>query len=44
MSTEIEPADKTTRAGSRFDLDHPRYKWVALSNTTLGTLLAAVNA
>ena len=44
MSTEIEPADKATRAGSRFDLDHPRYKWVALSNTTLGTLLAAVNA
>lgn len=44
MSTEIEPADKTTRAGGRFDLDHPRYKWVALSNTTLGTLLAAVNA
>jgi MFS family permease len=23
---------------------HPRYKWVALSNTTLGTLLATVNA
>jgi MFS family permease len=24
--------------------DHPRYKWVALSNTTLGTLLATVNS
>jgi MFS family permease len=24
--------------------EHPRYKWVALSNTTLGTLLATVNA
>jgi MFS family permease len=24
--------------------DHPHYKWVALSNTTLGTLLATVNA
>ncbi|MFD0397460.1 MFS transporter [Kitasatospora sp. NPDC127121] len=24
--------------------DHPRYKWVALSNTTLGTLIATVNA
>jgi MFS family permease len=24
--------------------DHPRYKWIALSNTTLGTLLATVNA
>jgi quinol-cytochrome oxidoreductase complex cytochrome b subunit len=25
-------------------VDHPRYKWAALSNTTLGTLLATVNA
>ncbi|MGW1753993.1 MFS transporter [Streptomyces mirabilis] len=25
-------------------MDHPRYKWVALSNTTLGTLIATVNA
>jgi MFS family permease len=25
-------------------VDHPRYKWIALSNTTLGTLLATVNA
>src|SRR5207244_10612038 len=24
--------------------DHPRYKWVALSNTTLGTLLAMINS
>ncbi len=24
--------------------DHPRYKWVALSNTTLGMLMATVNA
>ena len=24
--------------------DHPRYKWVVLSNTTLGTLLANINA
>src|SRR2546430_12663114 len=27
-----------------FDRDHPRYKWIALSNTTLGMLLATVNA
>jgi MFS family permease len=26
------------------DRDHPRYKWVALSNTTLGMLMATVNA
>jgi MFS family permease len=30
--------------GLRFDRDHPRYKWVALSNTTLGMLLATVNS
>jgi len=28
----------------RFDRDHPRYKWVALSNTTVGMLLATVNS
>src|SRR5947208_11631360 len=32
------------RTAVRFDRDHPRYKWVALSNTTLGMLLATVNA
>ncbi len=26
------------------DREHPRYKWVALSNTTLGVLMATVNA
>jgi MFS family permease len=30
--------------GARFDRDHPRYKWVALSNTTVGMLLATVNS
>src|SRR5215471_1992271 len=31
---------------SRFtvDKDHPRYKWVALSNTTLGVLMATINS
>ncbi|MEY9964867.1 MFS family permease [Streptacidiphilus sp. MAP12-16] len=24
--------------------DHPHYKWIALSNTTLGTLIATINA
>jgi MFS family permease len=28
----------------RIDQQHPRYKWVALSNTTLGALLASINA
>src|SRR5918912_3357517 len=27
-----------------FSRDHPRYKWVALSNTTVGMLLATVNS
>ncbi len=29
---------------SRFNRDHPHYKWVALSNTTLGMLLATINS
>ncbi|WP_329107809.1 hypothetical protein OG792_05120 [Micromonospora sp. NBC_01699] len=24
--------------------DHPRYRWIALSNTTLGMLLATINS
>jgi len=32
------------RSVVRFDRDHPRYKWVALSNTTVGMLLATVNS
>ena len=56
MTTEIEMADtpivtnptlavaETERRRRRWDRDHPRYKWVALSNTTLGTLLATINA
>ena len=36
----------TTATNRKFTLDreHPRYKWVALSNTTLGVLMATVNA
>ena len=32
---------RTSRIG--IGRDHPRYKWVALSNTTLGSLLATIN-
>ena len=28
----------------RVDRDHPKYKWVALSNTTLGVLMATINS
>ncbi|MGH8862939.1 MAG: MFS transporter [Jatrophihabitantaceae bacterium] len=34
----------TTRRTLTVDSDHPGYKWVALSNTTLGVLMATVNA
>jgi MFS family permease len=30
--------------GSRFEADHPHYRWVALSNTTLGMLLVTINS
>jgi MFS family permease len=34
------------KSSSRFAVegDHPRYKWVALSNTTLGVLMATINS
>ncbi len=35
---------ETARRRQTMDHDHPRYKWVVLSNTTLGTLLATINA
>ena len=35
---------ETARRRRRMDHDHPSYKWVVLSNTTLGTLLATINA
>src|SRR5215208_364817 len=56
MTTEIEMtkppvvADpdaavaETARRRRRMDHDHPFYKWIVLSNTTLGTLLATINA
>ena len=56
MTTEIEmtkpplvaDADlavaETARRRRRMDADHPFYKWVVLSNTTLGMLLASINA
>jgi MFS family permease len=35
-------AEQAARKGA-FHKDHPRYKWVALSNTTLGILMATIN-
>lgn len=56
MTTEIDPSaadvtadpdvavTETGRLRRRMDNDHPFYKWIVLSNTTLGTLLATINA
>jgi MFS family permease len=56
MTTEIEmtkppvvaDADialvETARRRRTMDHDHPLYKWIVLSNTTLGTVLATINA
>src|SRR5258705_12663897 len=40
MSTPLTQPRRTVRV----DRDHPRYKWVTLSNTTLGMLLATINS
>ena len=42
-SKEVAAAE-TALHRRRMDQRHPRYKWVVLSNTTLGTLLATINA
>jgi hypothetical protein len=54
MTTETETTDTAKTAAAalhttaarrvRMDHDHPLYKWIVLSNTTLGILLAAINA
>ncbi|MCW2677698.1 MAG: transporter [Modestobacter sp.] len=37
-------AERTAAGRFRYGRDHPRYKWVALSNTTLGVLMATINS
>ena len=51
MTTETELTGQrdtalaaTARRRVQMDHDHPHYKWVVLSNTTLGILLASINA
>jgi MFS family permease len=34
----------TASSTTRFDVDHPHYKWVALSNTTIGMLIVTINS
>ncbi len=40
---KIQPGSNTAIRRSR-DLANPRYKWIVLSNTTLGMLMATINA
>src|SRR3954454_976110 len=41
----LESTSKRRWGGApRIDSDHPNYKWVALSNTTLGMLIATINS
>ncbi len=42
METTVGQKTVTTRTGI-FDKDHPHYRWIALSNTTLGILMATIN-
>ncbi|MFI1916714.1 MFS transporter [Nocardia sp. NPDC020380] len=42
---ELDAGDvQTIRRRLRVEHDHPRYKWVALSNTTLGMLMVTINS
>lgn len=43
--TPFDPGDVTTiRRRLRIGHDHPWYKWIALTNTTLGILLVTINS
>jgi MFS family permease len=44
MATEDEAATRIQQRTPRFGTDHPHYKWIALSNTTLGMLIATINS
>ncbi|RJO72052.1 MFS transporter [Nocardia panacis] len=35
---------QTIRRRQRYDRDHPHYKWIVLTNTTLGILLTTINS
>jgi MFS family permease len=44
IESKTAAVGETARRRSRMDAEHPHYKWVALSNTTLGALLASINS
>jgi MFS family permease len=39
----VSIASNLTTPGARWDKNHPKYKWIALSNTTMGMLVATIN-
>src|SRR5947209_239572 len=44
-TTKGKARDADARGRGRWvSVDHPRYKWIALSNTTLGMLIATINS
>jgi MFS family permease len=43
MTLEASFVAETAARKGAFNKDHPRYKWIALSNTTLGILMATIN-
>ncbi|WP_194834044.1 MFS transporter [Nocardia sp. XZ_19_369] len=44
-STDLDFGEvSTVRRRARYDRDHPHYKWIVLTNTTLGVLLTAINS
>jgi MFS family permease len=44
LSPAAARSPKPRRAYHRFHPSHPQYKWVALSNTTLGMLIVTINS
>ena len=44
MSEPQQGAGSTSTGRAGVHKDHPRYKWVALSNTTLGMTMATINS
>jgi MFS family permease len=39
----VSIASNLTAPSPRWDKNHPKYKWIALSNTTMGMLVATIN-
>jgi MFS family permease len=37
-------AEESPPTATRYNSEHPHYRWVALSNTTVGVLMATINA